>query len=127
MKTRTRFEADTLTAVQGAHVIGIRVGTGTHRFIALWTVVVDGRVFVRSWAVREDGWYRTLVRERRGAVQVGGHEIPIRAVFTRSERLKDAVSRAYRQKYTSPGSIRFVRDLGHARSRATTTELVPAE
>jgi hypothetical protein len=39
--------------------------------------------------------------------------------------LKDAVSRAYLEKYSTPGSIKYARDLGRAKSRATTTELVP--
>jgi hypothetical protein len=49
----------------------------------------------------------------------------VRAVQTRSERLKSAVSRAYLAKYNTPGSIKYARDMGHAKSRATTTELVP--
>jgi hypothetical protein len=48
-------------------------------------------------------------------------------VQTRSERLKDAVDRAYLEKYHTPGSIKFARDLVRAKSRATTTELVPLE
>jgi hypothetical protein len=55
----------------------------------------------------------------------GDREISVRAVRTRSERLKDAVSRAYVEKYNTPGSIKYARDLGRAKSRATTTELVP--
>jgi len=42
-----------------------------------------------------------------------------------SERLKDAVDRAYREKYHTPASLEYVRDLNGAKSRATTTELVP--
>jgi hypothetical protein len=46
-------------------------------------------------------------------------------VQTRSERLKEAIDRAYLEKYHTPGSVKFARDLGRAKSRATTTELVP--
>jgi len=56
---------------------------------------------------------------------VGGREIAVRAVRTRSERLKAAVSRAYLEKYHTPGSVKYARDLGRTRSRDTTTELVP--
>ena len=49
----------------------------------------------------------------------------VRAIQTRSERLKDAVSRAYLDKFGRGGMARFARDLGRAKSRATTTELVP--
>jgi hypothetical protein len=55
----------------------------------------------------------------------GRRPIPVRAVSTRSERLKDLVSRAYLAKYSTPGSIRFARDLGRQKSRETTTELLP--
>jgi len=49
----------------------------------------------------------------------------VRAVQTRSLRLKDAVDRAYLEKYHTPGSLKFARDLGRKKSRETTTELVP--
>jgi len=52
-------------------------------------------------------------------------EIPIRAVQTRSERLKDLVSVAYREKYNTPGSIQYVKEMSLKKSRNSTTELVP--
>jgi hypothetical protein len=88
-------------------------------------VVVEGRVFVRSWSLKPRSWFRTFQEDPRGIVAVGGREIPVKAVLTRSERLKDAVSRAYLEKYHTPGSLKYARDLGRAKSRATTTELVP--
>ena len=57
-------------------------------------------------------------------IQVAGDEFPIRTVRTRSERLKYLVDRAYLEKYHTPASIKFARDLGRAKSKATTTELV---
>ena len=70
-------------------------------------------------------WSRTFLDDPRGVIQVGTRKINVRAVQTRSKHLKDAVDRAYLQKYDSPGSIRFARDLGSEKSRATTIELVP--
>jgi hypothetical protein len=107
-------------------VIGIRAGTKPHRFIALWAVVVKGRVFVRSWSLKPGSWHKTFLKEPRGVIQIAGREIPVRAIQTRSERLKDEVDRAYLEKYRTPGSIKFARDLGRAKSRETTTELVPS-
>jgi hypothetical protein len=106
-------------------VLGIRAGTRPHRIIGIWAVVVEGRVFVRSWSVKPRGWWRTFLEEPRGIAEVDGRVLRVRAVRTRSERLKDAVSRAYLEKYGTPGSIKWARDLGRAKSRATTTELVP--
>ena len=56
---------------------------------------------------------------------VGARRFRVRAMPTRSERIKDAVSLAYLEKYHTPGALRYARDLGRPKSRATTTELVP--
>ena len=130
MTTATRrkkrgFSSSVLTAIRDGQVIGIRAGLEPHRVIAIWAVVVQGRVFVRSWSLKDRSWFRTFVEDPRGIIIVNDREIPVRAVFTRSERLKDAVSRAYVEKYHTPGSLKFARDLGRPKSRATTTELVP--
>jgi hypothetical protein len=125
MKPKRHFPNKILTAISDGKILGIRAGTAPHRFIGIWAVVVEGRVFVRSWSLKPRSWYRTFIKEPRGAIMVGDREIPVRAVRTRGERLKDAVSRAYLEKYNTPGSIKYARDLGRAKSRATTTELVP--
>jgi hypothetical protein len=127
MKANRGFTKDVLAAIRdNKHkILAIRAGTQPHRFIGIWVVVVEGRVFVRSWGVKARGWYRTFVEEPRGAILVDGREIPVRAVFTRSERLKAAVDRGYLEKYKTPGSIKYARDLARAKCRATTTELVP--
>jgi hypothetical protein len=126
MSARRAFEEDVLAAIRDGRSLGIRADTRPHRIIGIWAVVVEGRVLVRSWSLKPRSWYRTFLVEPRGVIQVEGREIPVRAVRTRSERLKDAVSRAYLEKYRTPGSIGYARDLGRPKSRATTTELVPA-
>ncbi len=125
MKPKRYFPNKILAAIRDGKILGIRAGTELHRFIGIWAVVVEGRVFVRSWSLKPRSWYRTFLEEPRGTIVVGDREIAVRAVRTRSERLKDAVSRAYLEKYNTPGSIKYARDLGRAKSRATTTELVP--
>jgi hypothetical protein len=125
MKTARRFTRKTIAAIRDGKILGIRAGTQPHRFIGIWAVVVEDRVFVRSWSLKPRSWYRTFLVEPRGTINVDGREIEVRAVQTRSERMKDAVSRAYLDKYDTPGSLKYARDLGRAKSRATTTELLP--
>jgi hypothetical protein len=93
--------------------VRIRAGSAPHRFIGIWAVVVDDRVFVRSWSIKRRSWYRTFLKEPHGVVQVGG------------VRLLAAVDRAYLEKYNTKGWIKYARDLGRPKSRATTTELQP--
>src|SRR5213593_2239929 len=124
-RRRRRFEDGILARLRGEQILRIRAGTSPHRFIGIWVVVVRGRIFVRSWSLKPRSWYRTFLKEPRGVVQVSGREIPVRAVRTKSERLQGAIDQAYLEKYNTPGSVKYARDLGRAKSRATTTELVP--
>jgi hypothetical protein len=113
-----------VAAIHRARRIGLVAGSRPHKFTSMWAVVVEGRVFVRSWSVKPRSWYRTLLEEPRGVLKVGGREAPFRAVRTRSPAVKAAVDRAYRAKYDRAGDLPYTRDMTGAKSRATTTELV---
>jgi hypothetical protein len=126
MKSKNRFEPQVLERIRKEKIFGIRAGReSTHRVIGVWAVVVEGRVFARSWGMKPRSWWRTFLEDPYGSVFVGDKEIPVRAVQTRSERLKDLISQAYKEKYNTPGSIQFVKDMSSKKSRDTTTELVP--
>ncbi|MGH9971294.1 MAG: DUF2255 family protein [Pyrinomonadaceae bacterium] len=125
MKAKQSFPKNVLAAIREEKIVGIRAGTKPHRIIGIWAVVVEGRVFVRSWSLKPRSWYRTFLEEPRGTLHIAGRAIRVRAVRTRSDRLKDAVTRAYREKYNTPGSLYFVRGFAHKKRRDTTTELVP--
>ena len=126
MKSKNHFTDDILAAIRKEKILGIRAGRESkHRVIGIWAVVVEGRVFVRSWGLKPRSWHRTFLEDPYGSVFIGEREIPLRAIQTRSERLKDLVSQAYKEKYNTPGSIRYVKDMSRKKSRDTTTELVP--
>jgi hypothetical protein len=86
---------------------------------------MGGRVFARSWTRKPDGWYRTLLEDPLGTIQVGDREIRIRAVRVRGNRIRDAVEKAYAMKYPTPGSVKYVRGFRTPRRRETTMEFVP--
>ena len=127
MKAKRTFPKEFVAAIRDGKILGIRAGTKPHRIIGIWAVVVEGRVFVRSYSLKPRSWYRTFLEEPRGVIEVNGRKIPVRAVFTRSERLKSLVDRAYREKYNTPGSLHFVRGFKQKKRRDTTTELVPLQ
>jgi hypothetical protein len=124
-KASQRFPADIAARLREGKGLRIRAGTGDHRFIGIWVVVVQDRVFVRSWSVKPTGWYRRFLEEPRGALQIADRDIPVVAVRTRDKRILDAIDRAYLEKYNTPGAIRYARDLGSPQSRAATLELRP--
>src|SRR5438093_533860 len=108
MKAKRNFPKEIVAAIRDGKILGIRAGTRPHRIIGIWAVAVEGRVFVRSWSLKPRSWYRTFLEEPRGVIEVNGRKIPVRAVFTRSERLKSMVDRAYAEKFPTPGSKVFV-------------------
>lgn len=120
-----KFSRPVVASIAKEKILGIRAGAD-HRFIGVWMVVVDGRVFIRSWGVKRTGWFQAFRAEPRGMMQAAGRELRIRAITRVPERMKAAVDEAYAAKYTTPGAIKYVRGFARSkRRRDTTTELVP--
>ena len=127
MKTRRRFSKPVVAAITKDKILGVRAGSDDHRFIGVWVVVVDGRVFIRSWGLKRRSWYTAFVEDPAGTIQAAGRELRVRAVTSVSETTKTAVDEAYAEKYNTAWSMKFVRGFKRSKKRRdTTTELVPA-
>ncbi len=119
------FSRPVVEELDAAKILGVRAGT-QHKFTGVWVVVVDGRVFARSWGDKPTGWYRAFLEEPLGTIQTpGGREIRVRARTVRGERLLDAIDDAYADKYDTPASLKWVRGFRTQRRRATTLEFTP--
>jgi len=125
MKTNRTFSDELLTVLKKSKSVRIRAGTGEHRFIGIWFVMLRKRVFARSWSIKTTGWYRTFLVEPRGAIQVGKTEVVVRAMPIKSKRLRDAVDRAYLERYTKAWELKYAKGLTAEKCRATTVELQP--
>ena len=127
MAPKRGFSKAVTAAIAKDKILGIRAGSGDHRFIGVWVVVVDGRVFIRSWGLKRRSWYQAFTEEPIGRMQAAGREFPVRAITRMPEGIKAAVDQAYAEKYDTPGAIKYVRGFTRSkRRRDTTTELVPA-
>jgi len=127
MKSKQRFSEEILAVIHKERILGIHVGTElNHRVIGIWVVVVNGRVFVRSYTMKPHSWWRTFLEDPYGEIFVAKRKrgIKVRAVQVKSEKLKEAVSAAYKEKYNTPGSVGYVAEMSRSPSRDTTTELV---
>ena len=119
-----RFSARRVAAFADAAILGVRSGT-EHRYTGVWVVVVEGRVFVRSWNDKPTGWYRAFLDEPGGSVTLGEAEIRVRATPVRSARIRSVVSEAYAEKYPTKGSVKWVRGFAEPPREAHTLELLP--
>lgn len=118
------FSRPVIAAIGAAKIMGIRAGRD-HKFIGVWPVVVDGRVYARSWGVSRDGWFHAFLDEPHGAIQIADREIRVRAVPVRSERVRDKVEDAYKEKFTTKASQKWVRGFRTPRRRDATIQFVP--
>jgi len=85
---------------------------------------VRGRVFVRSWTQKPDGWFQSLLEDPRATIQVGKRAIRVRGVRARGAVLFSAIEEAYALKYPTPSSRKYVRGFRTKRCRAGTIEFV---
>jgi hypothetical protein len=77
---------------------------GTARpWTAIWVVVADGQVYVRTWRRRSTGWYGAAVASGRARVRVPGLEEDV-AVVEVGVGAAEAVTAAYRAKYAGSGA-----------------------
>jgi hypothetical protein len=124
MSKDATFADAVVEAVRNAKILGVRAGT-EHRNTGIWVVVVEGRVFVRSWNDKPTGWFRAFRKQPGGTIQVGELEIPVRAKLVRSARIRDAVTVAFGEKYNTKGSLKWVEGFAEPARLVTTLEFVP--
>src|SRR5262245_33986114 len=124
MSTGNRFGSKQLAMLEAAKILGVRAGEG-HRYTGIWVVVVEGRVFARSWNDKPTGWFRAFAAEPNGMIQVASVEILVRGKVARSDRLRAAVTAAFGVKYPTKGSKKWVDGFAERSREATTIEFVP--
>jgi hypothetical protein len=82
--TRRRCSDRDVDAFQDANVLGMRAGA-EHRYTGVWVVVVERRVFVRSYNDKPTGWYRAFRDEPLGSVGARVRRGSARSDYTRAE------------------------------------------
>jgi len=118
------FKADIVEALRKAKILGVRAGA-EHRYTGVWVVVVDDRVFARSWSDKPTGWFRAFKKEPAGTLQVGAREIAVQGKVVRGARVLDAVTAAFAEKYNTKGSQKWVEGFAEPERVVNTIEFVP--
>ncbi len=119
-----RFERKAVAWLHETKYLKIRAGD-SHRFIHVWIVVIDGRVFARSWNNKPTGWYAAFLKEPEGALEIEGKEVPVRARRVKADSVLDAVTKAYGEKYATKANEKYVVGFAEKGRRQNTVELAP--
>jgi hypothetical protein len=98
---------------------GVTYGTPTW----IWSVAVDGALYVRAYNGQKSTWYQSAVRQRAGRIIAAG--ITKEVTFEPADGpINDIIDGAYRAKYRgSP----YLRSMIGARARSATIKVMPRE
>jgi hypothetical protein len=96
---------------------GVTYGTATW----IWSVVVDGALYVRAYHGQASRWYRAALRQKAGRIIAAGmtKEVTLEPV---DGPINDRVDEAYRRKY---GGSPYLEPMIGARARSATVRVTP--
>src|SRR5271169_6830463 len=123
----TTWSKDELSKIAGAddlHVSPFREDGATYGTPTwIWSVAVDGALYVRGYNGQNSRWYRAAVRQKAGRIVAAGmtKEVAFEPV---EGRVNDRIDDAYRAKYRgSP----YLSPMIGARARAAAVKMMPRE
>lgn len=89
-----------LDYIKENNLIGIKAGTQRPSFLEIWMVVVENRIFARSWGLAEKSWYNTFLENSEGQIECGSTIYNIKAWIPDDiNQITDEINKAYLKKY----------------------------
>ncbi len=123
--TVTRWTTEELAAIAAAddlHISALRPDGVTYGTLTwIWSVAVDGALYVRAYNGVGSRWYQAAIARSAGRVTAAGmaHEVSFEPV---AGAVNDRIDDAYRTKYaTSP----YLGPMISQRARAATVRITP--
>ena len=122
MTTWSKGELGKIAATGDLHVAPFREDRKTYGTPTwIWSVVVDGALYVRAYSGRDSRWYQAAIRQKAGRIAVAGmtKEVTFEPI---DGAINDRIDEAYRAKYR--GS-RYLDPMIGPRARSATVKIVP--
>lgn len=88
----------------------------------IWSVVVEGQLYVRAWNGKMSRWYRSAVQQKAGRMHLAGSNYKIAFEEVKNEELDEKVDAEYIRKYAdSPYLSPMIQD----GPRSSTLRIIP--
>jgi len=115
------------TAKANIRYIQERPGKDREKFTGIWMVVVEDRIFGRSYTLSERSWYTALASGEAGDIKCGKEIIPIKGAKPKDiKSITGAINKAYEKKYLVKASNKkWVDGLAEPERVARTMEFIP--
>ncbi len=122
MSSWPKDELKKIAETDDLHIAPLREDGVTHGTPTwIWSVVVDGALYVRAYNGPSSRWYQAAMQQKRGRISAAGitKEVTFEAV---AGSINDQIDEAYRAKYrTSP----YLQPMISQRTRSATVKIVP--
>lgn len=89
----------------------------------IWSVVVDGALYVRSYTGKNGRWYRAALKQRAGRIIAAGMTKEV-SFEPAGGSINDSVDDAYRSKYASSTYLKAMISAG---AREATVRITPRD
>jgi hypothetical protein len=122
MGTWQREELDRIAATDDLHIAPFRDDGKTYGTLTwIWSVVVDGALYVRAYNGTQSRWYRSAISQKAGRITVAGmrKEVSFEPV---DGAINQSIDDAYRTKY---GGSQYLAPMIGPRARAATIRITP--
>lgn len=124
MKTWSADELRKIAKADDLHIAPFREDGKTYGTPTwIWSVAVDGALFVRAYNGRDSRWYQGAMAQRAGRITAAGMTIEV-AFEPVAGTINDSIDSAYRAKYQgSPYLDPMIGD----RARSATVKISPRQ
>ncbi|KAF0094353.1 MAG: hypothetical protein E1N59_2069 [Puniceicoccaceae bacterium 5H] len=88
----------------------------------IWSVVVDGRLYVRAYNGQNSRWYQAAVKQKAGRIHIAGMQREVVFQPVDDTQLNGQIDAAYRSKYADSY---YLPPMVSDRTRAATVLILP--
>lgn len=119
---------EVLNYIKTNNLIGIKAGSERTDFLEIWMVVVQDRIFARSWGLAERSWYNTFLKDPNGQIQCGNSIFNIKAVIPiDTNELTDEINQTYLTKYNIGRNRKYAKGIVQEQHVEKTMEFIICE
>jgi hypothetical protein len=124
MSSWSKEELRKIAGSDDLHISPFREDGGTYGTPTwIWSVAVDGNLYVRAYNGTNSSWYQAATKQRAGRIAAGGLTKEV-AFETVEGQLDDRIDDAYRAKYQSSP---YLKPMISTRARSATVRIVPRD
>ncbi len=124
MPTWSKDELRRIAETDDLHIAPLRDDSVTYGTLTwIWSVVVDGALYVRAYNGQNSSWYQAALRQKAGRITAAGitREVAFEPV---GGPINDRIDEAYRSKYQSSP---YFKPMISASARSATIRILPSD